>query len=427
MGEFRMPVLGADMDRGTLSRWRVSEGDHVTKGDIIADVDTDKATMEVEVFESGIVERLLVHEGETVPVGTPLAVLVAAAETAAAPTPSPVLAPSHDGVAVGPVRVEASPLARQLAAKLGVDLGAVRGSGPRGAITRGDVEQAAGAVSAAAMTPTPVAAPSAAVPAVPTSAPAAPPTPARAEALPPPATSVDAHGPVPASTRGVDADRRAAMRRATGALMARSKQQIPHYYLGTHIDLGHALRWMEEANLERSVAQRLIPAALLLKAAGRAARDVPQMNGFWVDDEFRKADGVHVGVATSLRGGGLIAPAIHDVDQKSLDQLMEDLRDVVERARSGTLRSSQMSDPTITLTNLGDQGIETVFGVIYAPQVALVGFGRVIERPWAENGLLGVRRVVHATLSADHRVSDGHIGGRFLAAISNYLQEPASL
>jgi pyruvate dehydrogenase E2 component (dihydrolipoamide acetyltransferase) len=134
-----------------------------------------------------------------------------------------------------------------------------------------------------------------------------------------------------------------------------------------------------------------------------------------------------VGVATSLRGGGLIAPAIHDVDQKSLDQLMEDLRDVVERARTGTLRSSQMSDPTITVTNLGDQGVETVFGVIYAPQVALVGFGRVIERPWAENGLLGVRRVVHATLSADHRVSDGHIGGRFLSAISNYLQEPASL
>ena len=178
---------------------------------------------------------------------------------------------------------------------------------------------------------------------------------------------------------------------------------------------------------ERYVQQRLIPAALLLKAVGRAARDVPQMNGFCVDDEFRTVDGVHVGVATSLRGGGLIAPAIHDVDQKSLDQLMEDLRDVVERARTGTLRSSQMSDPTITITNLGDQGVETVFGVIYAPQVALVGFGRVIERPWAENGLLGVRRVVHATLSADHRVSDGHIGGRFLSAISNYLQEPASL
>lgn len=417
-----MPVLGADMERGTLSRWRVRAGDHVTKGDIIADVDTDKATMEVEVFETGVVERLLVQEGETVPVGTALAVLVSAGETAEAARPA--FAPAAEGAAVQPVRVEASPLARQLAAKLGVNLEGVRGSGPRGAVTRGDVEQAASAAGALTAPAPPPRAPllAAAIVALPPPA-----TPSATVAAEPPAPVVAAPAPASASTHGADADRRAAMRRATGALMARSKQQIPHYYLGTHIDLGHALRWMEEANLERSVAQRLIPAALLLKAVGRAARDVPQMNGFWVDDEFRPSDGVHVGVATSLRGGGLIAPAIHDVDQKSLDQLMEDLRDVVERARNGTLRSSQMSDPTITVTNLGDQGVETVFGVIYAPQVALVGFGRVIERPWAENGLLGVRRVVHATLSADHRVSDGHIGGRFLSSISNYLQEPASL
>jgi len=422
MGEFRMPVLGADMERGTLSRWRVRAGDHVTKGDIIADVDTDKATMEVEVFETGVVERLLVQEGETVPVGTALAVLVSAGETAEAARPA--FAPAAEGAAAQSVRVEASPLARRLAAKLGVNLDGVRGSGPRGAVTRGDVEQAASAAGSLTAPAPPPPAPllAAAVEALPPPA-----TPSATAAAEPPAPVVAAPAPAPASTHGADADRRAAMRRATGALMARSKQQIPHYYLGTHIDLGHALRWMEEANLERSVAQRLIPAALLLKAVGRAARDVPQMNGFWVDDEFRPSDGVHVGVATSLRGVGLIAPAIHDVDQKSLDQLMEDLRDVVERARNGTLRSSQMSDPTITVTNLGDQGVETVFGVIYAPQVALVGFGRVIERPWAENGLLGVRRVVHATLSADHRVSDGHIGGRFLSSISNYLQEPASL
>jgi len=422
MGEFRMPVLGADMERGTLSRWRVRAGDHVTKGDIIADVDTDKATMEVEVFETGVVERLLVQEGETVPVGTALAVLVSAGETAEAARPA--FAPAAEGAAAQSVRVEASPLARRLAAKLGVNLDGVRGSGPRGAVTRGDVEQAASAAGALTAPAPPPRAPllAAAIVALPPPA-----TPSATVAAEPPAPVVSAPAPASASTHGADADRRAAMRRATGALMARSKQQIPHYYLGTHIDLGHALRWMEEANLERSVAQRLIPAALLLKAVGRAARDVPQMNGFWVDDEFRPSDGVHVGVATSLRGGGLIAPAIHDVDQKSLDQLMEDLRDVVERARNGTLRSSQMSDPTITVTNLGDQGVETVFGVIYAPQVALVGFGRVIERPWAENGLLGVRRVVHATLSADHRVSDGHIGGRFLSSISNYLQEPASL
>ncbi len=417
-----MPSLGADMDRGTLTRWRVSAGDHVTKGDIIAEVDTDKATMEVEVFETGVVERLLVQEGETVAVGTVLATLVSADRGVAAAVPPPPLTMPEGAVAGAASRVESSPLARRLASKLGVDLAAVRGSGPQGAITRADVEQAAAASGSVprkepAATPEPVTPAAVAAPVVPEAVLAEVPVP-----VVPPAA------PSPAPQRlAADADRRDAMRRATGALMARSKHEIPHYYLGMHLDLTHALRWMEEANLERSVAQRLVPAALLLKAVGRAARDVPQMNGFWVDDDFHPADGVHLGVATSLRGGGLIAPAIHDVDQKSLEQLMEDLRDVVERARTGTLRSSQMSDPTLTVTNLGDQGVETVYGVIYAPQVALVGFGRVIERPWAENGLLGVRRVVHATLSADHRVSDGHIGGRFLAAISRYLQEPASL
>jgi len=422
MGEFRMPSLGADMERGTLTRWKVSVGDHVTKGDIIAEVDTDKATMEVEVFETGVIERIVVQEGETVPVGTVLAVLAAGEEGAAAVAPAAVAPPAEE-VTPPATRVEASPLARRLAAKLGVDLATVRGSGPQGAITRTDVEGAAAAPEVAPTVPAAMPAPEAETPVpAPAPAPAGAPAPA-----PAPAVAVAEVPPRPAPTHGADADRRNAMRRATGVLMARSKREIPHYYLGMHLDVSHALRWMEEANLERSVAQRLVPAVLLLKAVGRAARDVPQMNGFWVDDDFHPSDGVHLGVATSLRGGGLIAPAIHDVDQKSLDQLMEDLRDVVERARTGTLRSSQMSDPTLTVTNLGDQGVETVYGVIYAPQVALVGFGRIMERPWAENGLLGVRRVVHTTLSADHRVSDGHIGGRFLAAINRYLQEPASL
>jgi len=411
MGEFRMPSLGADMDQGTLTLWRVKVGDHVTKGDIIADVDTDKATMEVEVFESGIVERLLVQEGEKVPVGTVLAVLGAESARVAAATPAPASEALRTRESGRAAVIEASPLARRLADKLGVDLNAVRGSGPQGAITRADVQQAAAQTSLAGTA----------------AATTLGEQPLETAPQPSPIPQEPTPGATPTPTHGTDADRRAAMRRATGVLMARSKHEIPHYYLGMHIDLSHALRWMEEANLERSVAQRLVPAVLLLKAVGRAARDIPQMNGSWVDDDFHPADGVHLGVATSVRGGGLIAPAIHDVDQKSLEQLMESLRDVVERARTGTLRSSQMSDPTLTVTNLGDQGVETVYGVIYAPQVALVGFGRIIERPWAENGLLGVRRVVHATLSADHRVSDGHIGGRFLAAISHYLQEPASL
>jgi pyruvate dehydrogenase E2 component (dihydrolipoamide acetyltransferase) len=216
------------------------------------------------------------------------------------------------------------------------------------------------------------------------------------------------------------------MRRAVGAHMSRSKREIPHYYLATTIDLSRSLGWLTDANAARPVTERVLPAALLLKATALAAHEVPSMNGTW-EDAFRPSPSVHLGVAVALRGGGLVAPAIHDADRLSIDALMAALRDLVQRARAGGLRSSEMSDPTITVTNLGDQGVEDVFGVIYAPQVALVGFGKIVERPWASCGLLGVRPVVRATLSADHRVSDGHDGGRFLATIDRLLQNPETL
>ena len=209
--------------------------------------------------------------------------------------------------------------------------------------------------------------------------------------------------------------------------MARSKREIPHYYLGADVDFSRSRAWLDETNAERAVGERLLPAALQLKAVALASRESPEFNGFWVDDRFVGSDHVHVGVAISLRGGGLIAPALHDADAKSLDELMSDLRDLVTRARSGRLRSSEMSDPTITVTNLGDQGVQSVFGVIYPPQVALVGFGRVIERPWAENGMVGARPTVTLTLAADHRASDGARGARFLNRVGQLLQDPGSL
>ena len=172
---------------------------------------------------------------------------------------------------------------------------------------------------------------------------------------------------------------------------------------------------------------RLLPAAVLIKAVALATRAVAGMNGFFIDDRYQASDVVNVGVAVSLRGGGLIAPAIHDTDQKSLDQLMADLRDLVARTRSGRLRSSEMSGPTITVTNLGEQGVRTVYGVIYPPQVALVGLGTITDRPWADQGMLGVRPTVSTTLAADHRASDGHTGARFLARIDRLLQEPEAL
>jgi pyruvate dehydrogenase E2 component (dihydrolipoamide acetyltransferase) len=217
------------------------------------------------------------------------------------------------------------------------------------------------------------------------------------------------------------------MREAIGALMARSKREIPHYYLELQIDMSGALEWLHETNLARAVNDRLLPSALLLSAVARAVVEMPEMNGFWIDGAFQPGAGVHLGVAISLRAGGLIAPALHDADQKSLGEIMAGVRDLVARARAGRLRSSEMSDPTITVTNLGERGVDLVHGVIYPPQVALVGFGAVRERPWAVDGMLGVRPVVTATLAADHRASDGHAGSRFLTLIERELKKPEEL
>lgn len=217
------------------------------------------------------------------------------------------------------------------------------------------------------------------------------------------------------------------MRRTIAGLMARSKREIPHYYLATTVDMAAATDWLRDHNRSSPVAERLLPAALLLKAAALAAREVPELNGFWTEDHFTAGDGVHLGVAVSLRGGGLVTPALRDADTLGLPQLMTALKDLVTRARAGRLRGSEVADPTLTVTNLGDQGVETVLGVIYPPQVALVGFGRVVERPRAVDGLLGVRPTVTATVSADHRATDGAIGARYLTAVDRLLQRPEEL
>jgi pyruvate dehydrogenase E2 component (dihydrolipoamide acetyltransferase) len=295
--------------------------------------------------------------------------------------------------------VRSSPRARRLAAELGVELSAVSGTGPEGAVTVADVQHAVGS-------PTQAAVPTGPAPPPEVHAPEAPRTGKTAEAR----------------------ERIASLRRAVGALMSRSKKTIPHYYLSTTLDLRAAVEWMQSINAQRPVASRLVPSALLLKAAALAARDVPEVNGFYDDDGgFRPSASVHLGVAVALRQGGIVAPAIHDADTLAVDVLMEQLRDLVSRARAGRLQRAEMADPTITVTNLGDLGVESVFGVIYPPQVAMLGLGRVMEQPWAHNGMLGVRPAVIATLSADHRVSDGLRGGRYLARIDELLQKPEEL
>jgi pyruvate dehydrogenase E2 component (dihydrolipoamide acetyltransferase) len=452
-----MPALGADMEVGTILQWLVKPGDAVKRGDIIAVVDTEKATIEVEVFDTGVIENIVVPEGEKVPIGTVLALIRTQAAPAAAPEakPKPAAPPRLAAVppparppvpaiakpppiakapplreappiakvppipgppAAAPGRLRVSPLAMRTALELKVDLSTVKGTGPHGAISKADVERAAKAAEQAAA-----------------AAPFAPPAaaPARKAAAPPAAApaAAEARRPAPLVRPAVSPEeRRASMRKAIAAAMARSKREIPHYYLATQIDMSRAMGWLAAENLKRPVTERILYSVLLLKAVALAVHEFPEMNGFWTDGVFKPSEAVHVGVAISLhQGGGLIAPAIHDVDKKSLGEIMVSLRDLVKRVRAGVLRSSEIADATITVTSLGEQGVETVFGIIYPPQVALVGFGKIVERPWAAGGMVGARPVMTATLAADHRASDGHRGALFLAALERILQEPEKL
>jgi pyruvate dehydrogenase E2 component (dihydrolipoamide acetyltransferase) len=219
----------------------------------------------------------------------------------------------------------------------------------------------------------------------------------------------------------------AAMRSAIGAAMTRAKREIPHLYLSTTVDLTRLLAWTGTENQRRPVTGRLLPVVLFIKAVARACVEAPGLNGFWMERGFVAGSGVHVGCAIALRGGGLIAPALHDVDTKTVDVVAREFADLVMRARAGGLRSSEMSDATITVTNLGELGVEAAYAVIYPPQVAIVGFGRVLERPWVVDGRIEPRSVVNVSVSADHRATNGRDAGLFLTAIDRALQAPETL
>jgi pyruvate dehydrogenase E2 component (dihydrolipoamide acetyltransferase) len=235
--------------------------------------------------------------------------------------------------------------------------------------------------------------------------------------------------PAPAaSVPAAPTDRAAAMRRVIGAAMSRAKREIPHYYLSDYIVFANAAAWLAERNRTRAPADRLLPAALLLKAVAMALRRYPHFNGFWRDDAFVPGAGIHLGTAVALRTGGLVAPALHDVDRSDTAAITRGLLDLVRRTRAGSLRSSELADATLTVTNLGEHSVASVLGVIYPPQVALLGFGCIAARPWVdEQGALCVRPVLTATLAADHRASDGHSGALLLIEIRELLQEPAAL
>jgi pyruvate dehydrogenase E2 component (dihydrolipoamide acetyltransferase) len=327
-----MPSLGADMEAGTLVAWRRAVGDALARGDVYAEVETDKGVLGVETFEAGVLDALLVPLGARVPVGTPIARLRSGAETVRSPSSNlPDLPSSNVGSAPTPDGREPSP---------------------------------------------PVA---------------------------------------PAAGEDPPAQR---MRRAIAAAMERSHREIPHYWVGSTLDVSTASAWLLARNAQRSVRDRVLLAALFVRATARALRRVPALHGSWRDGRFVPSESVDVGLVLALRGGGLVMAAIPEADRLDVDATMRALSDVVTRARSAGLRASELTRSTVTLTNLGDRGAERVLPRIAPGHAAAVGVGRVVRRPWALDDAVVVRPVIDVTVAGDHRASDGHEGARLLDAIA---------
>lgn len=384
MSTFSMPSLGADMESAVLMEWRVKEGDRVEKGQVIAEVETSKGVIEIEVFEEGIVDKILVKEETECAVGTPLAIIRTEGETpreaitvpsspepvaeiqhTESPIEIPISEPSED------VRIKASPAARRKAKEMGIDLFSLAVQGEE--IHLSQVESAT------------------------------------------PATLVEPKAEV------------SGMRQAIARAMSRSNAEIPHYYLGTSINMTPALHWLEELNAKRSIKERILPAALLIRAIVLSLKAVPELNGFWEDDAPNVKTQINPGIAIALRKEGLITPALLNAEGMSLEETMHALDDLITRTRAGKLRNTEITQQTITITNLGDLGVESVYGVIYPPQVALVGLGRIMDAPWAEGDALCVRKVMQTTLAGDHRATDGRTGAKFLEKLNEYLQHPEEL
>ncbi|MBS0126766.1 dihydrolipoamide acetyltransferase family protein [Thetidibacter halocola] len=426
MAVFKMPSLGADMEAGRLVEWMIAPGDTVHRGDVVAAVETQKGAIEIEVFQDGTVQELLADLGQELPVGAPLAVILgegeAPSEAVPTPKPAPGAAPKPEQTTLTPEPEAAkqpvgqpvppptppaapeptptvpeaarkpaaqpvppvapatpgalriSPAARALAAERGVDLASLKGSGPGGAILYADVEHAAKPATQKTSSPL------------------------------------------------------AEMRKAIAAAMTRSKQTIPHFYLSETIDVDPAIAFLEARNADLPPAERVLLGALFIRATVLAAQQVPAINGHYTDEAgFKPSDMVNPGIAIALRGGGLVAPALRDASGMTLDETMAGMRDLVTRARAGRLRASEMTQGTITISSLGETGAESMTGVIFPPQVAIVGIGAPHLRPWVVEGAVVPRHVVTLTLSADHRVSDGRVAAKFIAAFEELMQKPEAL
>ena len=394
--EIVMPSLGADMAEGMLVEWLVKRGDSVKRGDIIAVIETQKGAIDMEVYYTGVISEILHEPVVTLPVGTVMArvELTEASDREVAATAAPQMdttvpeidtAPQMDttspqvGTAAGRGSVIASPIVRKVALEKRLDLTSIKGSGPLGAILLRDL----------------------------------------------PETTKEMRVSTSASKQlsGVTKS----MRGAIAAAMTKSKNEIPHFYQSLDIELSNALAWLKKTNEDRSPELHILLLALLLKAVAKTLTKYPDLNGFYQANQFVHAEEIHIGNVISLRQGGLVVPAIHHVDKLSVDETMQAIRDISARGRNGHLRSSELTDASITITNMGERGTDSVFAVIYPPQVAIIGFGKIRKTPQLVDGELVNSEVMSVCLSADHRVIDGMLGAKFLNALSKQLQKPELL
>jgi len=421
MTEFLMPSLGADMEDGTLVEWRKKSGDTVKRGDIIAEVETQKGLIEIEVFDEGVIEKLLIKEGEKVPVGSPMALInpdgaeVETKKETASKKKEDELQPIEEKAeqkimekSTKEIRIRATPIAKKIAQDKGIDLSQITGTGENGAITKDDVENAI-----VQKGEKPVEKLVEVEPEI-TGA-----QPSEAELYKMEKQPVE----VKKERALTPAE---AIRSAVAAAMSKSNREIPHYYLEKRVDMSKAMAWMKETNRERPIEKRLLPAALFIKAVASSLDEVSELNAIW-ENGLQLKNEINIGFVVSLRTGGIIVPVILQADSKSVSEIMEVLNDLIPRARALKLRSSELSGSTITITNIGEGSADKVFGVIYPPQVAIIGFGNITEQAFAENGMLGIRPVVDVTLAGDHRATDGITGSRFLGSLNKYLQNPESL
>ena len=378
-----MPALGFDMTEGLLARWLKNEGDPVEKGQAIVEIETDKATVEIEAAAAGILALIIVHAGETVPVGTLIGVIAETGEkvmpvSAPAPPAPPPPAPVPEG------RVKASPVARKMAEEAGLDLSRIKGTGPGGRVVERDVQAAIAAGSAQA----------------------------------PPGVPA---GPVPGATVPLNRMRKTIARR-----MTESKAAAPHFYITVEINMDDAMKMREQLNALAPEAERISVNDLVVAAAARTLARFPVLNASYREDNLEMHPQVNIGIAVALEDG-LIPPVLRDADKKPLKRIAAESRALAERARTNKLRSDDLGGGTFTVSNLGMFDVDEFIAIINPPEAAILAVGAVTRRPVAAAGEVRIAPLMKTTLSVDHRVADGAQAGRFMQEFKKLLENPVTL